>query len=280
MIRHRDSFCKVTPLPMSFLSLLFLALLQGLTEFLPVSSSAHLKLFHLATGTEANALVLDVAVHIGTMAAVCLYFWRDVLLTLRGIADVLCGRLRTEGAQLFLLLSLATIPAIIVGLALKLSGLAEKLDLLWLMGSTMIIFGIILYWADKRAPQTRTSWTWRDALIMGLWQAVALVPGVSRSGATITAARFLGFERISAARLAMLMSIPTILASGSLLAVDVVKEGDWSLAGDAAIAAFIAFLAALLALRVMMTLLARVSFTPYVIYRILLGIVLLIIAAR
>ena len=75
MIRHRDSFCKVTPLPMSFLSLLFLALLQGLTEFLPVSSSAHLKLFHLATGTEANALVLDVAVHIGTMAAVCLYFW-------------------------------------------------------------------------------------------------------------------------------------------------------------------------------------------------------------
>ncbi|MEX0970279.1 MAG: undecaprenyl-diphosphate phosphatase, partial [Paracoccaceae bacterium] len=214
---------------MSFLSLLFLALLQGLTEFLPVSSSAHLKLFHIVSGTGADALVLDVAVHIGTMAAVCLYFRRDVLLALCGILDVLRGRPGTDGAQLFLLLSLATIPAIVFGLALKLSGWVERLDMLWLMGSTMIIFGIILWWADKRAPQTRTSWNWRDAVIMGLWQAVALVPGVSRSGATITAARLLGFQRFSAARLAMLMSIPTILASGSLLAVDVVKAADWSL---------------------------------------------------
>jgi len=264
---------------MSFLSLLLLALLQGLTEFLPVSSSAHLKLFHLASGTQSGALVLDVAVHIGTMAAVCLYFWRDMLLILQGIGDVLRGRFKSEGAQLFLLLLLATIPAIAVGLALKLTGLVERLDQLWLMGSTMIVFGIILWWADRKGPQTRRDWGLRDAVIMGLWQAVALIPGVSRSGATITAARFLGFERVAGARLAMLMSIPTILASGSLLAVDVVKAGDWSLAGDAALAAVMAFGAALVALRVMMRLLARVSFTPYVIYRIGLGIVLLVVAA-
>lgn len=263
---------------MSFLSLLFMALLQGLTEFLPVSSSAHLKLYHLANGTEADALVLDVAVHIGTMAAVCLYFRHDVALALCGVADILRGRIASAGAQLFWLLSLATVPVVCVGLALKLAGWADRLDMLWLMGSTMIGFGIILWWADRRGPQTRQSWTWRDALIMGLWQAVALVPGVSRSGATITAARLLGFERISAARLAMLMSIPTILASGSLLGVDVFRAGNWSLAGDAGVAAFIAFLAALLALRIMMTLLARVSFTPYVIYRIALGSVLIFIS--
>jgi len=265
---------------MSFLSLLLLALVQGLTEFLPVSSSAHLKLFHLANGTEEGALVLDVAVHIGTMTAVCLYFWRDMLLMLRGLGEILRGRFRTEGAQLFLLLTLATMPAIAVGLTLKLSGLVDRLDQLWLMGSTMIIFGIVLWWADRIGAQTQREFTLRAAIIMGLWQAVALIPGVSRSGATITAARLLGYERVAGARLAMLMSIPTILASGSLLAVDVVKAGDWSLASDAGLAALMAFGAALLALSVMMRLLARVSFTPYVIYRIVLGVVLLIIAAR
>lgn len=263
---------------MPFMILMILALIQGVTEFLPVSSSAHLKLFHLATQTQSGALVLDVAVHVGTIFAVSLYFWRDVALMLVGLVDVLRGRLTTPGARLFLLLSLATLPVIAVGLMLKTSGLADRMDQLWLMGCTMIVFGIILWWADKTGAQSRQNWTLRDAVIMGLWQAVALIPGVSRSGATITAARLLGFERVAGARLAMLMSIPTILASGSLLAVDVVKAGDWSLAQDAGIAAVMAFAAALLALSVMMRLLARVSFTPYVIYRIGLGVVLLIVS--
>ncbi|MCW8841892.1 MAG: undecaprenyl-diphosphatase, partial [Rhodobacteraceae bacterium] len=118
----------------------------------------------------------------------------------------------------------------------------------------------------------------RDAIILGLWQMIALIPGTSRSGITITGARQLGYERSEAARIAMLMSIPTILASGALLGLEVAGNADMATARDGAIAAVFAFVAALLALGVMMRLLKSVSYTPYVIYRVILGCVLLVIA--
>jgi undecaprenyl-diphosphatase len=142
----------------------------------------------------------------------------------------------------------------------------------------MIVFGVMLWWIDRRAPQTRAAagWTLRHALGMGLWQAVALVPGVSRSGITITAGRMLGYERHAATRLSMLMSIPVTLASGALLGQKAlsgpIDPGLWR---DAGLAAVLAFGAAYLALALMIRFLDRVSFTPYVIYRIVLGIVLL-----
>ena len=148
------------------------------------------------------------------------------------------------------------------------------------IGWTMLLFGILLYWADQRGAQDRTAerWSLRHAWIMGLWQAVALIPGTSRSGITITAGRMLGYARADAARLAMLMSIPTILASGTLLGIEVAATADAGAARDGAIAALFAFIAALLALHFMMRLLLRVSFTPYVIYRCVLGVILLWIA--
>lgn len=144
----------------------------------------------------------------------------------------------------------------------------------------MLLFGIVLYWADQTGDVTKNGerWSLKDAAIMGLWQALALIPGTSRSGITITAGRFLGYSRHDAARLAMLMSIPTILASGVLLAGDVVSRADMAMARDATIAALFAFVSALLALVFMMRLLKSVSFTPYVIYRCILGVILLWIA--
>jgi undecaprenyl-diphosphatase len=144
----------------------------------------------------------------------------------------------------------------------------------------MLGFGLVLYWADQKGKQTKDARDWglRDAAVMGLWQVLALIPGTSRSGITITGARQLGYTREDGARIAMLMSIPTIIASGVLLSVDVVRQADTQLAKDGAIAAVFAFVSALLALSLMMRLLRSVSFTPYVIYRVILGIVLLVIA--
>jgi len=265
---------------MTLWNLILLALIQGITEFLPVSSSGHLVLLPNLTGLADQGQVIDVAVHVGTLGAVILYFWRDVRMALMGVPRMLTGRIDTAGARLAFLLLIATIPVILVGLVLHLTGLADAMRSIVVIGWTMLIFGLVLYWADQRGPQTRQAegWTLRDAVILGLWQAVALIPGTSRSGITITGARLLGYDRESAARIAMLMSIPTIMASGILLGAEVLVTADAAAARDGAIAAAFAFVAALGALALMMRLLRSVSFTPYVIYRVILGVVLLAIA--
>jgi undecaprenyl-diphosphatase len=260
--------------------LFLVAVIQGLTEFLPVSSSGHLILLPALTGMADQGQTIDVAVHVGTLFAVVLYFRADVAVAAMGLGRLVRGRMDTPGAFLALCLIIATIPVMAVGLILNLTGLDDALRSTAVIGWTMIVFGIVLYWADQRGPSTRTagSWTLRHAVIMGLWQAVALIPGTSRSGITITGARFLGYAREDAAKLAMLMSIPTIMASGGLLGLEVAADADWALLRDGAIAALFAFGAALLALTLMMRLLRSVSFTPYVIYRIGLGAILLWIA--
>lgn len=264
---------------MSLFYILILALVQGITEFLPVSSSAHLILVPALTGSTDQGVVLDVAVHVGTLFAVMIYFRRDVMTMITGVGDLLTGNTKSPGARLFLLLVIATIPVVIFGLFLKLTGLSDAMRSMSVIGWTMLIFGIVLYISDRRvAPANDRAWSMKNSIIMGLWQAVALIPGTSRSGATITGARFLGYNREQSARLSMLMSIPTIIASGVLLGADVVGEADWQLAKYASIAAIFAFGAALIALTLMMRLLRSVSFTPYVIYRIILGVVLLYIA--
>ena len=260
--------------------LLILALIQGITEFLPISSSGHLILLPNLTGMADQGQALDVAVHVGTLLAVILYFRSDVQAVTIGLGRLLKGKIDTQGAFWALCLIVATIPVVLFGLALKLSGYNDLLRSTAVIGWTMLIFGLVLYWADQTGPVTKraVNWTLKDAVIMGLWQALALIPGTSRSGITITAGRQLGYDRESAARLAMLMSIPTILASGALLSVEVAQEANAAIMRDAAIAALFAFFAALAALTLMMRLLKSVSFTPYVIYRVILGIVLLVIA--
>jgi undecaprenyl-diphosphatase len=265
---------------MSLFHLFLVAIIQGITEFLPVSSSGHLILLPQLSGMKDQGQVIDVAVHIGTLFAVILYFWKDVALGLSGVPRLVTGRIDTPGSRLAFLLVIATIPVVVIGLILSITGLSDTMRSMKVIGWTMLIFGIVLYWADQRGTieKSTTDWKFKDAVVMGLWQAVALIPGTSRSGITITAARTLGYGRHDAARLSMLMSIPTIIASGVLLGAKVVATADFTSARDGAIAAVFAFVAALLALTLMMRLLRSVSFTPYVIYRVVLGVTLLGIA--
>ena len=265
---------------MTLFQLLLVAIIQGLTEFLPISSSGHLILLPTLTGGPDQGLAIDVAVHVGTLLAVVIYFRAEVLEATIGLGRLARGKVDTNGARTALLLIIATIPVLVAGLLFKVLGIEEALRSVAVIGWTMLIFGIVLYWADKTGQEKlRTNdWNLRDAIWMGLAQTIALIPGTSRSGITITAARKLGYDRTSAATLSMLMSIPTILASGALLSLDVIGQADWQLAQDESIAAAFAFVAALVALTLMMRLLRSVSFTPYVIYRVILGIILLIYA--
>lgn len=265
---------------MSLFHLILVALIQGLTEFLPVSSSGHLILLPALTGLDDQGQAIDIAVHVGTLFAVMLYFRQDVRVAANGVPRLIRGKIDTQGAWLAMLLILSTLPVMAFGLILKLTGLDDQLRSVALIGWTMIIFGIVLYWTDQRGATTKTApqWSMKEAFQMGLWQALALIPGTSRSGATISGARALGYGREDAAKLAMLMSIPTIFASGAVLGLEVIGDANAALARDAAIAAVFSFVAALFALILMMRLLKSVSFTPYVIYRIILGVVLLIYA--
>lgn len=267
---------------MPLFQLILVAVIQGITEFLPVSSSGHLILLPKLTSFDDQGQAIDVAVHVGTLFAVILYFWKDVKSAILGLPRLMVGKSDTDGAKLALLLMVASVPVVAFGLILKLTGLDDALRSVAVIGWAMLIFGLFLYWADQIGATTKTSkeWSIPDALVIGVWQAVALIPGTSRSGITITGARFMGYTRQDSAKLAMLMSIPTIIASGVFLTGEAMANADLALLRDGAIAAVIAFFAALLALILMMRLLQTISFTPYVIYRVILGLVLLFIAYR
>lgn len=265
---------------MPLLHLVLIAVIQGITEFLPISSSGHLILLPGLTSLDDQGQLIDVAVHVGTLFAVMLYFRADVAVAIGGLGRLVRGKVDTHGARLAIGLIASTGPVMAVGFMLHATGLDQQMRSVAVIGWTMLIFGLVLYWADQTGSERKTieNWRFRDAVAMGLWQAVALIPGTSRSGITITGGRQLGYGREEAARIAMLMSIPTIIASGALLGLDVVEAGDWTLAQDAVLAAALAFGAALGALALMMRLLKSVSFTPYVIYRVILGVGLLIYA--
>ena len=264
---------------MSWLQIIVLALVQGVTEFLPVSSSGHLILAPMAIGEPDQGLLIDAATHLGTLCAVLLYFWRDVARAIIGGLQVLSGRTDTDEAKLALLLVLATIPVMILGELLVALDATEALRSVEVIGWTTLVWGLVLYAADRWGPMSRKAdeWNWRDAALMGLAQALALIPGTSRSGITITAARALGFARVDAAKLAMLMSVPAILAAGVVATIKLAEE-DVSVGLDAALAAGLSFVAALAALALLMRMLRGWSLTPFVIYRVALGIVLLAIA--
>lgn len=265
---------------MALYHLILLAIVQGVTEFLPISSSGHLILLPNALGTEDQGQFLDVAVHVGTLGAVILYFWQDVRQGILGVPKLITGDLSDPGAKLAFLLIIATIPVVIFGVFLAATGLNDALRSMAVIGWTMLGFGLVLWWMDQRGGTNKVAQDWRtkDAIILGLWQAIALIPGTSRSGITITGARALGYDRESSARLAMLMSIPAIMASGGYLLLDTGLTLTGPEARDALIATVLAFLSALLALKLMMRLLQSVSFTPYVIYRVILGLILLFVA--
>lgn len=262
---------------MPILQLILVALIQGITEFLPVSSSGHLILLPGLTGMQDQGQLIDVAVHVGTLGAVMVYFRTDVQAVARGMLQLIRGRTESDDAALALRLILTTLPIVLLGAVLFFTGLSQSLRSVKVIGWTMLIFGVVLYWADRTGGTSKTTpdWTLKEALILGLWQALSLIPGTSRSGITITGARRLGYGRKDAARIAMLMSIPAIIASGTLVGTQAILSADTAALRDSALAAVLAFASALIALTLMMRLLHSISFTPYVIYRVALGLVLL-----
>jgi len=265
---------------MPLFQLILVALIQGITEFLPISSSGHLILLPSLTSLQDQGQIIDVAAHVGTLAAVVIYFWNDVRIGLLGLPRLMTGRIDTPGSKLALGLVVATIPTVIFGTILHLTGLSSALRSITVIGWTMLGFGIVLYVADQkgRTNKNMENWGLKDALIMGLWQMLALIPGTSRSGITISGARHLGYNRTDGARISMLMSIPVIIASGVLLGSEVAVEANAAVIRDAGIVALLSMLSALAALSLMMRLLRRVSFTPYVIYRVIFGLTLLAVA--
>lgn len=262
---------------MDLIEIIVLALLQGLTEFLPISSSAHLILPSRMLGWEDQGLAFDVAVHVGTLAAVMLYFRRDIgVLTLNWFKTGFSSAPNTE-AKLAWFVVVATIPAGLAGLLLN-DWIEANLRSTAVIAATTIGFGLLLGFADKTQKDgiTLTHMTLMMALVIGLAQALALIPGTSRSGITITAALLVGLHRIEAARFSFLLSIPLILAAGGLKTLELANSAlpvDWtSLALGAAISAISAWLC----IYYFLAFINKIGMMPFVVYRLILGAVLLV----
>ena len=262
---------------MPFEQLIVLAIIQGLTEFLPISSSGHLNLLHLLTQWQDQGPLLDVSIHVGSLFAVVLYFWRDVGGLFGGFFDLCRGHL-SQQSRFLLYLIVATIPVFIFGFILLKTGWIENLRTLSVIAWTNIIFAIILGLSDRIGATTRdmSSITLRDSIFIGAIQAVALIPGASRSGVTISMARYLGFNRVDAARVSMLLSIPTVLGLGIATGFELYGTGDLALQNDAVIAAGLAFVSAFISIWFMMALLRRMTLMPFVAYRLIGGTALLV----
>jgi len=271
------------------LHILILALVQGVTEFLPVSSSGHLVLawdffdragWQVSQQAGSDRLIMDIAVHVGTLAAVCVYFWRDLWFMTQGLAKLLTGQW-TAGARLAFLVILATLPVVAVGFAFKDFITGTLHDSVTIVAWTTIGFGFLLLFADRLGMTVRRveHLTVFQALSIGAAQILALIPGTSRSGITMTAARFFGYERAEAARFSLLLSIPAILGAATLAGLDLRATGDLTFQYEVLTAMAIAFVAALLAISLMLRWLRYAGFTPFVIYRIALGVALLFWAA-
>ncbi len=261
---------------MPFIQIVVLALVQGITEFLPISSSGHLILVPEVTGWNDQGMVIDVATHVGTLVAVMIYFRRDVMAMAAGFLALIRFRF-DAGARLALLVVVATVPTVIAGAILHELG-SDLFRSTAIIAWTTIGFGLLLGIVDRVCAAFRPmeSITFGGALAFGIAQILALVPGTSRSGITMTAGRLLGLDREAAARFSLLMSIPTILGAGTLAGWDLYKAGDVALGFDAMLAAMLSCVAALIAITLMMRWLRQASFMPFVIYRVVLGIALLV----
>ena len=271
---------------MALYYIVFLAVIQGVTEFLPISSSAHLILgrdlligigLPAAQGTAADQLAFDIALHIGSLGAVLLYFRRDVVELLMGLVDGVTGK-GGDRFRFLLLVIVGTIPILVVGFLAK-DIVTDLLRATEIIAWMTVVFGVALWAADKAttAKHTPQTVTMRDALLIGLLQCLAIIPGVSRSGITMTGGRLLGFDRPLSARFSLLLAIPTIAAAGLLASWDIYKGGDTRLTADAVLGGGLAFLAAWAAIALMMRWLRHASYTPFVIYRIALGLLLLVL---
>lgn len=261
---------------MTIEQIIVLAVVQGITEFLPISSSGHLILIPNLMHWPDQGIVVDVMTHLGTLLAVLIYFWRDVWRLILGTLELFKGKVTDDG-RLAIYIVLATIPAILFGIVLKEYGYADLERNVAVVAWNTILYGILMLIADRIGPQERTiaNMTLGSALIIGVAQALALIPGTSRSGVTMTAARFLGFTRPDAARFSFLLAIPATAGAIVFTVGDAFASGE-GVTMDAVYCAVLTFFAGIAAIAFLMNLIRRISFLPFVLYRMVLGGFLLV----
>ncbi|WP_223690542.1 undecaprenyl-diphosphate phosphatase [Leifsonia poae] len=279
---------------MDFFNAIILGLVQGLTEFLPVSSSAHIRIVGelLGTGADPGARFTAI-IQLGTEAAVLLYFWKDIVRIIGRWFRSLFGKVprNDPDAKMGWLVIIGSVPIVVLGVLFQ-DRIETTFRSLWIVAVTLIVFGILLGIADYVGSKTRRlrELTWGHGIIFGFAQALALIPGVSRSGGTITAGLFMGYQRRAAARYSFLLALPAVFGSGFYQLYKAVKEPcTQALAaantctievfgpGETVVATIVAFLVGLVVIAFFMGYISRRSFLPFVIYRVVLGVVLIVL---
>jgi len=263
---------------MDTLHIVILAIVQGLTEFLPISSSAHLVLLPSLMHWPEHGLVFDVAVHFGSLLAVLYYFRHEVSRMLRAWMRSLAGGQADRDSQLAWWVLIGTLPTLAMGFLFQTS-IEGLLRLPWIVATASIVFGLLLWKADRGAIRERDEYslTLKDVLIIGCSQVLALIPGTSRSGITITLALCLGLSRKAAARFSFLLAMPVIFASGVLQSVRMFTEVHPIGWGELALGILLSALSAGLCIHYFLRLVERTGMLPFVIYRVLLGILILLL---
>jgi undecaprenyl-diphosphatase len=251
-----------------------IGIIQGVTEFLPISSSGHLVLFAQLTNWEDQGLFTDIAVHFGTLFAVIIYLRKDIYYFFTNIFQF-----KIFEDQIIFKIILATLPAIILGYFIY-DYVSLYFRSIQLIALSSIVFAIILFFADRVKMESK-GWnrvTYTEALIVGLFQVLAFIPGASRAGVTVTGARLLGYDRVNAARFSMILSIPIILASMTLSLINILNEEYVAVnLYQSFFASLVAFITALLSIIFLMRFIKKANFNIFIIYRIVLGIILLVI---
>ena len=261
---------------MTWLQVIVLAIVQGLTEFLPISSSGHLVLVPSAAGWNDQGLAFDVAVHFGSLLAVCVFFRDDIVAILRGGGQLLTLSAQTPESRIALAIGIGTVPAAGAGLALA-SWIEDSLRNPSVIVVTLAGYAIVMLLADRFGRRDRNfeKVTLRDALVVGAAQALALVPGTSRSGVTISAARILGFDRRDAARFSFLLSVPVILLA-TIYEMGRLIVGDEPVAwAQLTVAALVAAIVAYASIDFFMRFVSRIGLLPFAVYRLILAAVIL-----
>lgn len=260
---------------MELVHIIVLALVQGLTEFLPVSSSAHLILVPVISDWPDQGLAFDVAVHVGTLAAVVLYFRIELIQMTRSWLASVAGKGFDQEARLAWAVLFGTIPVGLAGLLFK-DYIEVNLRSPLVIAVATLVFGLLLWWADAKGRGARNEHSigWKDVLVIGIAQACALVPGTSRSGATMTAGLMMGLSRQAAARFSFLLSIPVIVLAGGLETKDYLEHATISDLQPLMLGALISGVSAYLCIHFFLKLLERIGMMPFVIYRIVLALVL------
>ena len=261
---------------MTIFEIIILAIIQGITEFLPISSSAHLILPSEILGWNNQGLAFDVAVHVGSLLAVMIYFREDIARMIVAWLSKGFSQTQTADSKLAWWVIIATIPAVIAGFAGK-AFIEEYARSALVIACTTIGFGLLLWYADRKALLSKsiTELTWKNAVLIGFAQALALIPGTSRSGITMTVGLMVGLDRESAARFSFLLSIPVILGAGLLASLDLLSAPDAVDWNALLYGAVLSFFSAYACIYLFLSWISRIGMMPFVIYRLILGVVLL-----